>query len=269
MNKNQWSISVNGIQALKNYEALRTKAYLDDAKKWTIGYGHTGYVGNQPVGAGMVITEQQAEELLKQRLPEFEDAVRTSVKAPLTQNQYDALVSLAYNIGPNNFKNSTLVKKLNAGDVEGAAEQFMIWRNAGGKVNKGLINRRNREREMFLGVGEGEAPNIPIPTDFNEPIDSPIQNPKYSNPLSWAIPEMTSSTQMTTESQKGDNHNFTDSFNQLNNTLNAFQPQEKPIDNQTKYQKELAAAFGVEPSTKGIIPDYIGDMVRSIYDAQA
>ncbi|MGY4674231.1 glycoside hydrolase family 24 protein [Ursidibacter arcticus] len=62
---------------------------------------------------------------------------------------------------------------------------------------------------------------------------------------------------------------FTDHFNQLNNTLNAFQPQETPIDNQTKYQKELAAAFGVEPSTDGIIPDYIGDMVRSIYDAQA
>lgn len=267
MSGNQWVMSANGIQALKNYEALRTKAYLDDAKKWTIGYGHTGYVGNQPVGAGMVITEQQAEELLKQRLPEFEDAVRSSVKAPLTQNQYDALVSLAYNIGPKKFKNSTLVKKLNAGDVEGAAEQFMVWRNAGGKVNNGLINRRNREREMFLGVGEGQAPNISMPTGNEEHYyhSVPTTPQKSQRPDEW----LSSFSSPTEQQNPNPFQTFTDNFNQLNGTLEAFTPQEPTVDYRKQYQKQLANAFGVEPETDGMLGGEIEKLVRSIYDETA
>ncbi|WP_439327587.1 lysozyme [Lonepinella sp. BR2357] len=260
MSTNQWNLSQQGINALKGYEGLRTKAYLDDAGKWTIGYGHTGKVGNIPVGKGMTITDQQAEDLFKSRLPEFENAVRNSINVPLTQNQYDALVSLAYNIGPTAFQNSTLVKKLNAGDMSGAADQFMAWRKAGGKDNQGLINRRNREREMFLGVSEGQAPNIPLPMDYNDPYDSPI---KRSQPLADNIYSAFSPPNNQTP-----NNPFSNYFNQLNGTLEPLgqEPEQPTPSNRQKYQEQLAAAFGVTPETKQGLPDYIGDLVKSIYD---
>ncbi|TCK70087.1 lysozyme [Lonepinella koalarum] len=262
MNENQWNISEQGINALKGYEALRTKAYLDDAGKWTIGYGHTGKVGNIPVRQGMEITEQQAEELFKSRLPEFENAVRNNVNVPLSQNQYDALVSLAYNIGPTAFSNSTLVKKLNAGDMDGAAEQFMAWRKVGDKDNQGLINRRNREREMFLGVGEGQAPNIPLPTQYDNPYDSPVK--KGNNPLNNNIYAAFNPQ----GNQTAQNNPFSHYFNQLNGTLEPLsQEVENPTpSNRQKYQSQLAAAFGVTPQANNGMPDYIGDLVKSIYD---
>ena len=83
-------------------------------------------------------------------MKEFESTVNTSVKAPLTQNQYDALVSLSYNIGSNAFKNSTLLKKLNSGDYKGAAEQFLVWNKVNSKRVQGLVNRREAERNLFL-----------------------------------------------------------------------------------------------------------------------
>ena len=83
-------------------------------------------------------------------LKKFESAVNNAVTVPLNQNQFDALVSLTYNIGPSAFSKSTLVKKLNAGDIRGAAEQFDVWVNAGGKRMQGLVNRRAKENEVFL-----------------------------------------------------------------------------------------------------------------------
>jgi len=87
---------------------------------------------------------------MRHDLIEFEHTVNSSVKAPLNQNQFDALVSLAYNIGSSAFKSSTLVKKLNAGDYKGAADQFNVWVNAGGKRMQGLVSRRDREKLLFL-----------------------------------------------------------------------------------------------------------------------
>ena len=87
---------------------------------------------------------------MRHDLIEFEYTVNSSVKAPLNQNQFDALVSLAYNIGSSAFKSSTLVKKLNASDYQGAADQFNVWVNAGGKRMQGLVNRRDREKLLFL-----------------------------------------------------------------------------------------------------------------------
>lgn len=82
-------------------------------------------------------------------LKKFENTVNDVVKVPINQNQFDALLSLAYNIGSTAFKNSTLVKKLNAGDILGAADQFNVWVNAGGKRMQGLVNRRKAEKELF------------------------------------------------------------------------------------------------------------------------
>lgn len=138
--------------AIKEHEGLRLVAYLDSVGVWTIGYGDTG----KDVVKGLTITKEQAENRLSKRLAEFEGYVNKAVKVKLTQNQFDALVSLVYNIGPTNFNESTLLRKLNAGDYAGAADQFLVWNK--GRVDgklvaiNGLTNRRKSERKLFLEV---------------------------------------------------------------------------------------------------------------------
>ena len=125
-------------------------AYLCPAKVWTIGIGTTVYPNGLKVKKGDKCTQEQALEYLQHDLKSFEKTVNDSVKVPLSQNQFDALVSLAYNIGSAAFKNSTLLKKLNAKDFTGAADQFLRWNKGGGKVLKGLVRRRDAERALFL-----------------------------------------------------------------------------------------------------------------------
>ncbi len=96
------------------------------------------------------ITEPQALELLAKTLGKYEKAVNDYVKVPLTQNEFDALVSFTYNLGAGNLLSSTLLKKLNAGDKAGAANQFDVWNKAGGKVLQGLVTRRAAEKDLFL-----------------------------------------------------------------------------------------------------------------------
>ncbi|MDY4594133.1 MAG: lysozyme [[Pasteurella] aerogenes] len=142
-------ISERGINFIKSEEGERLTAYQDIVGVWTIGVGHTGYVDNKPVSKGMKISQDKSRELLLKDLRRFEKTINDSVKVPLKQNQYDALVSLAFNIGEGAFARSTLVRKLNALDYQGASVQFLVWKNAGGRVSKGLLNRRKREKGMF------------------------------------------------------------------------------------------------------------------------
>lgn len=142
--------SPKGIALIKSAEGLRLKAYPDPGTgglPWTIGYGSTSGVTRN-----MVITETQAEQMLAEDLVRFERIVERLVRVPVTQTQFDALVSFTYNVGEGNFTKSTLLRKLNAGDTAGAAEQFSRWVHAGGKVLPGLVKRRAAERAMFLGV---------------------------------------------------------------------------------------------------------------------
>ncbi|OCJ30593.1 lysozyme [Serratia sp. 14-2641] len=141
-------ISNKGISLIKGFEKLELKAYPDPGtggKPWTIGWGHT-----KGVKPGDQITQAQAEAFLREDLAVFEAAVSSAIKRSMTQNQFDAMVSLAFNIGGASFASSTLVKKFNAGDVQGAADQFPRWKNANGKEMKGLVRRRAAERELFL-----------------------------------------------------------------------------------------------------------------------
>ena len=140
-------ISTNGIDLICSFEGLRLKAYDDGVGVWTIGYGTTVIDGTK-VKKGDTCTLEQARSYMANDLKKFESAVN-QVKVPLNQNQYDALVSLAYNIGVGAFLSSTLFKKLNAKDYKGAAEQFDRWNRAGGKVMRGLTNRRAKERKLF------------------------------------------------------------------------------------------------------------------------
>jgi lysozyme len=164
-------ISQDGINLIKHYEGLRTKAYLDSVGVATIGYGHT-----KGVKLGMMITETKAEELLKQDLEYFENKVLDLVKVNLLQNQFDALVSFVFNVGEGNLKKSTLLKKLNKTiyfrqqELEDIANEFLKWDKAGGKVLPGLTKRRQAERMMFLKsikiqdvIAEIDALSIPRP----------------------------------------------------------------------------------------------------------
>ena len=139
-----------GIGLISSFEDTKLKAYDDGVGVWTIGTGTVIYPNGVKVKKGDVCTVEQAKTYFTHDLKQFEKTVNDSVKVDLTQNQFDALVSLTYNIGSTAFKNSTLLKKLNAKDYVGAADQFLVWNKGGGKVLKGLVRRREAERALFI-----------------------------------------------------------------------------------------------------------------------
>lgn len=143
-------VSPSGVDLICNFEGLRLKAYDDGVGVWTIGFGTTKYPNGIRVKKGDTCTLDQAKTYMQNDLKSFEQTVNNTVKVPLNQNQFDALVSLAYNIGSTAFKNSTLVKRLNEGNYKAAANQFNVWVNAGGKRMQGLVNRRAAESTLFL-----------------------------------------------------------------------------------------------------------------------
>ncbi|WP_180181163.1 lysozyme [Acinetobacter sp. YH01021] len=143
-------VSPSGVDLICNFEGLRLKAYDDGVGVWTIGFGTIKYPNGIRVKKGDTCTLDQAKAYMQNDLKSFEQTVNNTVKVPLNQNQFDALVSLAYNIGSTAFKNSTLVKRLNEGNYNAAANQFNVWVNAGGKRMQGLVNRRAAERTLFL-----------------------------------------------------------------------------------------------------------------------
>ena len=129
----------------------RVQAYPDPATgdaPWTIGWGSTG----SDIAKGTIWTREKAQERFRQHVAEFSAGVAQALEsAPTTQDQFDAMVSLAYNVGLGNFRGSTLLKKHKAGDYAGAQAQFAVWNKAAGKVMKGLINRRADEAKLYGG----------------------------------------------------------------------------------------------------------------------
>lgn len=157
------NISQNCLDLIKKWEGFRANAYLDPVDIPTIGYGTIRYPNEQKVPMGNVISEPEAEDLMKLECDEFAEVVNQIVKVTLNQNQFDALVSFCYNVGAAAFQGSTLLKKLNAGDSTGAAEQFLVW-NKGTKdgikvIIDGLTNRRKAEKALFEKAG-GEGTSL-------------------------------------------------------------------------------------------------------------
>ena len=143
-------MSQKGIEHLKLSEGLRLKAYQDTGKVWTIGYGHTSAAGGLNVYQGLVITHEQAEQLLKDDLERMTyPVIKRLVKVDLTQGQFDALCSFIYNLGEGQVKTSTLLKLLNAKDYKGASGQFGRWIYDNGKKFDGLVTRRASEQALF------------------------------------------------------------------------------------------------------------------------
>lgn len=134
-----------GIALIKRFEGLRLYAYSDPVGIITIGYGHT-----KTARKGQAINEEKAESLLREDLLGFERCISQNVDVPLSQEQFDALVSFAFNVGCGAFGDSTLLRKLNNLDYSGAADEFPRWNKAGGAVLHGLTRRRNAERGLFL-----------------------------------------------------------------------------------------------------------------------
>ena len=139
--------SYNGLALIMKFEGLRMDAYLCPSGVLTIGYGHTG----SDVKRGQRIDADRARELLIDDVRRFEASVNDLVKVDITQGMFDALVSFCYNLGAGSLKGSTLLKKLNAGDTAGAAEEFLKWDKANGKSLAGLTARREAERQLFIG----------------------------------------------------------------------------------------------------------------------
>ncbi len=139
------TISPEGRRMVEDFEGVRLTAYKDGRGIPTIGVGHT-----QGVQMGDIITFDQADKLLSGDLKTAENAVNHLVKVPLTQNQFDALVSLTFNIGQGNFSMSTVLRKLNMGDNPAAADAFLMWKKIAGEDSPGLLNRRTAERTVFL-----------------------------------------------------------------------------------------------------------------------
>lgn len=139
-------ISENGLDLIRKFEGLRLETYDCPGGKLTIGYGHTG----SDVKPGLKISAEKATALLKEDVKRFEKSVTEMVTIPMTQGMFDALVSFSFNLGAGKLQSSTLLKKLNAADKQGAAEEFLKWNKANGEPLAGLTARRNGERELFF-----------------------------------------------------------------------------------------------------------------------
>lgn len=137
-----------GIALIKKWEGCKLTAYKCPAGKWTIGYGCTG----PTIKEGMTLSQEACELMLMAKLTEVERYVSSYLKLEATPNEFSAMVSLAYNVGPEKFRKSTLLRAFNTGLRDAAANEFMKWVYVGQNRSLGLKKRRAEERELFLKV---------------------------------------------------------------------------------------------------------------------
>lgn len=154
-----YTVSQNGLKFLQAREGVELTAYNKDGV-WTIGYGNTFYENGSKVKAGDKITQSRAESLFKVVVKQFEKQVSSLITSSITQSQFDALVSLAYNIGMPNFKKSTLLKLVNKNPKDlSIRTEFGKWIYSQGKVLQGLVNRRKLEADLYFSAGGAISPN--------------------------------------------------------------------------------------------------------------
>jgi lysozyme len=159
-------VSATGLALIKRFEGFRAHAYRDPVGILTIGYGHTSMAGPPEVRPGLTITEAEAGEILARDVERFADAVTCEVKIALTDDQFSALVSFAYNVGPENFRKSSVLRAVNARDFDAVPRRLALWVKAGGRTLPGLITRRAAEGELFAkvnGATDAEETSIPEP----------------------------------------------------------------------------------------------------------
>lgn len=187
------AILPEGIDLVKTFESFKPTSYYDrDNKKklgtLTVGYGFTKH-DIPDLKEGYVMDKARAEQMLPDLLTnKYADTIRSNVKVPLTDNQFSALTSFAYNVGPTNFANSTLLKKLNSGDVKGASDEFLRWNKSGGKTVEGLTRRRQAEKALFQGDTQSLG-RILEKQKFNLPATGGTSMFQVPNPNPYPMPE--------------------------------------------------------------------------------
>jgi lysozyme len=156
-------LNENGLALLRAFEGFRAQSYRDVAGVWTIGYGHTGRAGPPEVTPQSRMTEPEARALMKRQAETFAKAVRSMLTRQLTDDQFSALVSFAFNVGETNFRRSSVLKAVNAGDDAAVARRLGLWVKAGGKVWPGLVRRRAAEAALYLSRVDGPRGAIEVP----------------------------------------------------------------------------------------------------------
>lgn len=148
------------LDLIKRWEGCKLKAYRCPSGVWTIGYGLTTAAGFIAVGPNTVITQAEADWYLEKTVEKFLAQIKPAITAPINENELGAFVSLAYNIGPTAFRKSSALRHFNADNKDKVPNAIRMWRKAGGKVVKGLINRREAEVGLFLTpvIAENPAP---------------------------------------------------------------------------------------------------------------
>lgn len=142
-------INQAGLALIKEFEGFRSAAYRDPVGIWTIGYGHTTNAGAPKVSPGLKISEVAATVILARDVAVFGAAVESAVNVALNANQFSALVSFTYNVGPGNLRKSSVLRAVNAGHFDQVPERLGLWVKAGGRTLPGLVRRRRAEGKLF------------------------------------------------------------------------------------------------------------------------
>jgi len=158
-----YKLNKKSMDLIKGFEGWRPKAYKDSVGVWTIGYGHTSMAGPPKVRAGMKITKAFGEDLLQKDLQKYAKAVDDAVKVELNSNQFGALVSFCYNVGPGNFRKSSVLRYTNKSRFSDVPARLMLWNKAGGLVLRGLTRRRKAEGNLFMSTSE-KFNKVTVPT---------------------------------------------------------------------------------------------------------
>ena len=147
-----------GLALIRRFEGFRERAYLCPAGVWTIGYGHTSRAGPPAVGPQSRMSRAEATKVLAADVEVFAQGVREGLRRNITDAQFSALVSFAYNVGTGAFRSSSVLRAVNAGDFDAVPRRLGLWVKGGGRVLPGLVKRRAAEAELFLNSGTAARP---------------------------------------------------------------------------------------------------------------
>lgn len=176
--KNNLTTSDNGIKLIKDFEGEILKVYADPVGLLTLGVGHLlTPAEKRSFKLGQKITRAESTKFLREDLADAETAVNSSVHVPITQNQFDALVSLTFNIGTAGFKRSSVLRNLNSGKLIHAADAFLLWNKAGGRVISGLTSRRRAERDLFLTRSVSTESELASSNPSSQPSENSVETP--------------------------------------------------------------------------------------------
>lgn len=154
------NVNEKGLALIRQCEGFRGRAYRDAVGVWTIGFGHTSMAGAPEVKPGLVVSRDKASQILARDVEMFAEGIANVITTELNDNQFSALVSFAYNVGLGNFKKSSVLKAVNANDVEAVPRRLALWSKAGGRVLPGLVKRRAAEAELFATPVEGSITDV-------------------------------------------------------------------------------------------------------------